>query len=735
MQGRNRPSEKIGIVKDDSERGKVLILIVEDSPTQAERLRHILEQNGTEVRMAGNGKEALVEIRRERPRIVITDVVMPEMDGYELCGQIKRDPNLKDIPVILVTSLSDPKDVLKGLECGANSFIVKPYDEEYLLSRIRYVLANEELRKTESFKMGIEIYFAGQKYFITSDRVQILDLLLSTYESAILRNFELAQVQEELRKLNEDLDLKVRERTANLATEIAERQRTEEALRVSQSRFAGILDIAADAIISTDATRRIILFNQGAEKIFGYQVGEVLSKPLDMLIPHRFREVHQEHIQGFASSGTTARRMNERGAVFGIRKDGSEFPAEVSISQLEVESEKIFTVMLRDISEPKQAEALQSALYRIAEKTSLAEDIQEYYAAIHGIVGEVMYAKHFYIALYDDRAETIKFPYFVDEADPEPDPRQAISGLTGYVLRTGEPLLLTQKAFDEMVGRGEVKLAGPPSPFWLGVPLKTAETTFGVLAVQSYSEDIRFGKREKEILTFVSQHVSAAIERKRQEAMKAELEKQFLQTQKMEAVGLLAGGVAHDFNNILMAVNGYSELLLMQTAENDPLRRNVLEIQKVTGQGAQLTRQLLAFSRKQILSPKILDLNHSISQIENMLQRLVGEDVGLSTVCSKELGHIKADPGQIEQVIMNLAVNARDAMPQGGKLTIETARIELDNAYASTHAEVKPGRYIMLAVSDTGCGMDEATLSRIFEPFFTTKEEGKGTGLGLSTVY
>ncbi|HJZ11848.1 MAG TPA: ATP-binding protein, partial [Acidobacteriota bacterium] len=173
----------------------------------------------------------------------------------------------------------------------------------------------------------------------------------------------------------------------------------------------------------------------------------------------------------------------------------------------------------------------------------------------------------------------------------------------------------------------------------------------------------------------------------------------------------------------------------MQLDRNDVLRRNVLEIGKAAEQGAKLTTQLLAFSRKQVLTPQLVDLNHSIAQLQDMLQRLVGEDIELSTVLFERLGSTKVDPGQMEQVIMNLAVNARDAMPKGGKLTIETANVELDESYASTHAGVKPGRYVMLAIKDNGAGMDEATLSRIFEPFFTTKEEGKGTGLGLSTVY
>jgi len=213
------------------------ILIVEDSPTQAMQLKRILERNLYRVSVANNGKEALALITRHRPTLIISDIIMPEKDGYDLCCEIKENDKLKDIPVILVTTLSNPKSVIRGLECGADNFIMKPYDEKYLLSRIRYILSGNELQKREKLDKGVEVFFAGQKYLITSGRHQILNFFFSVYEVAVQKNLELNKTQKELRNFNEQLEQKIEERTAKLKAEVVERKRAEEALKQSYERL------------------------------------------------------------------------------------------------------------------------------------------------------------------------------------------------------------------------------------------------------------------------------------------------------------------------------------------------------------------------------------------------------------------------------------------------------------------------------------------------------------------
>ena len=331
----------------------------------------------------------------------------------------------------------------------------------------------------------------------------------------------------------------------------------------------------------------------------------------------------------------------------------------------------------------------------------------------------------------------------LEDSDFAVSPRLKIgSGLAGIVAATGQPLLVRDPGNDPRMhpeDAREVRRFGSRS--FLGVPAKIGERVVGVLSFQTRRE-AGFSPEDMAIATAFASHAAIAVENRRLllEARRAydelaETQGQLEQVQKMDAIGRLAGGVAHDFNNLLTVILGRADILLRQLKPEDSMHRGIELIQRTAGRAADLTRQLLAFGRKQVLEPVVLDLSAVTMDMKDMLGRLIGEDIALLTTPTPGLGRVKADRGQIEQVIMNLAVNARDAMPKGGRLILETANVDLDEEFVRRHVGARTGPQVMLAVSDTGTGIPREIQTHIFEPFFTTKEQGKGTGLGLATVY
>jgi PAS domain S-box-containing protein len=937
------------------------VLCVNDDTDQLELLEAQLRQANYRILTASDGIEALDVARRERPDLIISDVAMPRASGIELCRAVRADADLSNTPILLVSAMrKDAESAVEGLRAGADVYLEAPYSPLRLMT---------------------------------------------------------------------------------LVSRHLERKRAEQALRDSEERYRIVAETASDAIVSIDASSTILFVNRATEKIFGYTTTEMTGQKLMMLMPEYLRHLHEGGIARYAKTGRKHIAW-EAVELPGLHKDGREIPLELSFGEYAREGQRIFTGVVRDITERKRTEAERQVINEIIQGVSTTRNLDELLQLIHGAISRVLYAENCFVALYHKESGFFHKPFYVDTCDTASPPERTKKSCTAHVFRTDRPLLATAETFRALVESGKIELVGTPPAAWLGVPLRTPSEVIGVLVVQSYEDEQAYGGRELEFLSSVGGQVALAIERKRSEealhernetlrtfindsplaivaldtenrvttwnpaaerifgwreqellgrtvpilteemrdrtmslieraykgerligyemtrhrkdgspvevsislstlrdaggtargliavladiterklmdealkeanqraileyerlleriaalaqslgtsrdlatvyralkdfslastpcssmfislydaaqglrsaefvwsggeefepstlpplpmtgsphsravatgqivfandlmnavegrqvlrvgeehdarppksalivpmtvmgrvigaielqslepaafrrehatAMRMaanlaavaienvrlleqehEKEEQLRQSQKMQAVGKLAGGVAHDFNNLLVAINGYSDLTLRRLKEADPLRRNIEEIKRAGERAAALTRQLLAFSRKQVLQPVVLSLNDIVSDMDKMLHRLISEDIELTTVLDPNLGRIKADPNMLEQVVLNLCVNSRDAMLDGGRLTIETSNIVLDDDYTSHHVSINPGPYVMLAVSDTGMGIDAETQARIFEPFFTTKETGKGTGLGLSTVY
>lgn len=474
----------------------------------------------------------------------------------------------------------------------------------------------------------------------------------------------------------------------------SERRQSEDELRISTQRFSSVVGSAMDAIITLDETLRVIVFNEAAESMFGTPAWNALGSPLDRFLPKQYREGHSRHVREFGERGITTRSMVSPGILSAVRANGEQFPIEATISHVEVAGQKLYTVILRDITERKraeeamrQSEARFRSIYEQAavgiEQVSLDGRLLMVNAALCRMLG---YEES---ELIGRRTQDI--------THPEDNEREAelVDAMQGGDRHSYE----IEKRYQHR----------DCSTVWVNV-------TSSVMSDAAGAPLYRIS---------VIQNVT---ERKR-------AEEQLKQAQKMEAIGRLAGGVAHDFNTLLNVMLGYAELLLSELPLGHALRDRVLQIKNSGMTGAMLTKQLLAFSRKQVIAQEVLDLRDVVSKLSPILGRLLRDDVELTVECSLESCPVKVDPGQIQQLILNLVANAGDAMPNGGQLSIDVKVIELDEAYVQQHPTLNVGSYAMLAISDSGMGMDAETVAHIFEPFFTTKEAGKGTGLGLATVY
>lgn len=332
------------------------ILIVEDSEIQALVLKKILVKHGYEVIEARNGAEGISMARTHRAALIVSDILMPVMDGYRMTRELKNDPALRDIPVILLTQLADIEEVISGLDCGAETYVIKPYDEGFLMSRVESVLKNTCRFKNNSEEKVTEFEYAGKNFSIRSGRGQTISFLLSTYENAIIKNKELVKAQEELQTLNEQLKKTVSERAGELSAEVIERKQAEKALRASEERFRVVIESASDAVICLEPPGRIYLWNGKAEEMFGYKASEAIGMLFhDIVIPERYREAAKKGLEVFFQSGA-GRIIGKTIEMEALRKDGAEFTVELSVSAVNLHGVWNSIGIIRDVSERKRLE-------------------------------------------------------------------------------------------------------------------------------------------------------------------------------------------------------------------------------------------------------------------------------------------------------------------------------------------------------------------------------------------
>jgi two-component system cell cycle sensor histidine kinase/response regulator CckA len=487
--------------------------------------------------------------------------------------------------------------------------------------------------------------------------------------------------------------------TLNFLNDITERKKIEEALKESEEKYRTILENIEDGYYETDLPGNLTFFNDSLCRMLGYSKDEMMGMGNKQYTDEENRKKLFQAFNEVYRTGEPVKGFDWEV----IRKDGAKVFGEVSVSLIkDSEGQPTgFRGIARDVTERKQSE---NALQAEKQRFQLLLENAPFGMILIDKDGMFKYINPKFTELFGyDLKDAPHGREWFRKAYPDPAYRHQVIATWIDDLKSSEPGEKIPRIFTVTCKDGTEKIIR-----FITVQLESGE------CLES-AEDITLLKRAEE--------------------EKAALAEQLRQSQRMEAIGRLAGGVAHDFNNLLTVIRGYSQLTLLELKEGDKLWGNIEEIQKATKRATELTQQLLAFSRRQIMDMKILDLNTLLQDLDKMLHRVIGEDIELVYRLAKDLGKVKIDPGQMEQVILNLAINSRDAMPGGGRLIIETKNMEIGKDFTSTHIGMAPGHYVMFSVSDTGVGMTPTVRERVFEPFFTTKEKSKGTGLGLSTVY
>jgi PAS domain S-box-containing protein len=822
-----------------SKRSGQKILIVDDDPLQRAAASLVLENAGFFVREVENGFIALREIEASQFDLVILDVLMPEMDGFETCRRLRENPETKDIPVLMVTGLEDVHSVEKAFEVGATNFMTKPLHWQLLNHQVRYILRSAAQQTARQ------------------------------------------QAEQKVRALNETLERRVEERTAALAdlnrqleNEISKRAQADAVSRDTQAYLSGIMDNMADVVITFDEAGTIESANPACEAYFGWAAEELVGNTVALLMPELDRTDFDGYLKACQGSGGQKKIGNGRREVTAKRMDQSLFPMSLVISEMSLGGRRCFIGVGRDITVRKRYEAeilarayQQSAIVELSRQALHLDDLNILYTNACALVAQTLEMGMAGIFEPIPHSETLELRASVGmdlEADGQAKVPLAEDNPAGLAFRTGAPVVIgdwvCEKRFSNaryisalnVVSSGFAPIVGQSRTYGvlevhsrkfqdvskgniafleaitnvLSAAIERrqaeleAEKHLGLLkatfqnmsqGVAVFDKDfklrhfnehfarlfnfppdfLRIGRSWNEIARYRFDHgqygdgdgggddsatfeehfkrsrdhgdrtgeralpdgtvyvyhrqsmpgggfvttYTDITERKAAEKAHEELAEQLYQAQKMEAVGQLAGGVAHDFNNILMVIDGYTRI-----ARKDPdLPENVQtpldQVLTAAEQAARLTKQLLVFGRRQVLETKVIKADSILPEMEILLRPLLGETINFRIAEVEEEIFIATDVAQLAQSVVNLAINARDAMPRGGDVSISMASTEADEELLSRNPELSSGTYLRIDVVDEGEGMDEETLALIFDPFFTTKEQGEGTGLGLAMVY
>jgi PAS domain S-box-containing protein len=651
------------------------VILADDDPAQRKLGQLALTSAGFDVRVAENGESALELAREKRPGAILTDVLMPGMDGFGLCKAVRADPTLASVPVVLMSA-------------------------HYL----------EDADRALATRFGATRYVSRTGGFEAVVRA-LLDAIESPAPELTAPPPDDLQA-DYLRRIAHQL-----ERQASLGAGLA-RQVSLQATALSV--LGGLSESLARQLDPENALADTLAECLDAA---GLSVGAVLLRAGDGQLNVK-AQVGSPIERDWTAHSEVLLLAIQRGGVM-IPSQEAGHNGESLLAALGVTSALAVPIVARDealgllvlaSNHADLAGSAGEAFVRAARSVSMQLGQA---LALSRMFAKLTHAEQRYRALLENARDAISV------SNPE---GVILEANAGWERVLGLPR-------DQVVGRNVADFAPDPAPLKSEYDRAVARRAGSIppTAIRRPDGSVVQIELSRSVVDVGGERFILSIGRDVTDRLR--LEEQFRQAQKMEAIGSLAGGVAHDFNNLLSVILSYTTLVLGELKPGDPMRADIEEVKKAGERSCDLTRQLLAFSRQQMLQPRVLDLNVILAGMERMLRRLLGEAIQLSLLTFTKIGRVHADPGQMEQVVMNLTINARDAMPNGGKLSIETVNVDLDAAYAALHHGLAPGPYVMLAVTDTGTGMDAATRSRIFEPFFTTKEKGKGTGLGLATVF